>query len=171
MKIREIAQKYELEWESFTHFANHGDHGIKVSILSNVDDRDVDTLVALYKEYIVREERKLKAMGEMLVTTGNSFEGYRIARYAGYVSGDDAKEMNPINTLTPQQFSDTLAEMRGQALLELKEAAFGLGCNAVTGISFDYVTVGGAAGSAEAKAEKTLICVTANGNAVLTEKE
>ena len=171
MKIREIAQKYDLEWESFTHFANHGGHGIKVSLLSTVDDRDVDSLVAQYKEYIVKEERKLKALGEMLVSTGSGFEGYRIARYAGYVSGDDAKEMNAINTLTPQQFSDTLAEMRGQALLELKEAAFSLGCNAVTGISFDYVTLQDAAGPAEARAEKTLICVTANGNAVLTEKE
>lgn len=54
----------------------------------------------------------------------------------------------------------------------MKEVAYNLGCNAVIGVDFDYITLepetanfgGGTA------YEPYVICVTANGNAVVIEK-
>lgn len=58
--------------------------------------------------------------------------------------------------------------------MSLKEAAYNLGCNAVIGVDFDYINL-------EPEMNGSLIdnttylpyifCVTANGNAVVIEKE
>ena len=68
--------------------------------------------------------------------------------------------------------TNALVKIRRQALKELKEAAYNLGCNAVIGVDFDYltldpesVTLGGAV-----RYEPYVICVTANGNAVVIKK-
>ena len=68
---------------------------------------------------------------------------------------------------------DSLVKIRAQALKELKEAAIALGCNAVIGVDFDYMTfepqtanVGGGT-----TYYPYVICVTANGNAVIIEKD
>ena len=68
---------------------------------------------------------------------------------------------------------DALVKIRIQALRELKEAALALGCNAVIGVDFDYMTF--EPETANANGGTTyypyMICVTANGNAVVIEKE
>lgn len=59
------------------------------------------------------------------------------------------------------------------ALAELKEAAYDLGCNAVIGVDFDYITL--EPETANSKGGTTYLpyvfCVTANGNAVVIEKD
>lgn len=60
-----------------------------------------------------------------------------------------------------------------QTLKELKEAAYDLGCNAVIGVDFDYITlepetVNGGGGTLYLP---YVFRVTANGNAVIIEKE
>lgn len=56
---------------------------------------------------------------------------------------------------------------------ELKEAAYDLGCNAVIGVDFDYITLEPETAnfSGGTLYEPYIICVTANGNAVVIEKE
>ena len=60
-----------------------------------------------------------------------------------------------------------------RALQELKEAAYDLGCNAVIGVDFDYITMDPETASAGGGTLYLpyVFCVTANGNAVVIEKE
>ena len=66
-----------------------------------------------------------------------------------------------------------LVHIRRNALAELKEAALALGCNAVIGVDFDYLTldpetVNSSGGTLYLP---FLFGVTANGNAVIIEKD
>lgn len=62
--------------------------------------------------------------------------------------------------------------IRRNALAELKEAAYALGCNAVIGIDFDYITLDPetAGSNGGTLYLPFLFCVTANGNAVVIER-
>ena len=72
-----------------------------------------------------------------------------------------------------QNLTDALVRIRIQALKELKEAAYDLGCNAVIGVDFDYITLEPETANLAGGTlyEPYIICVTANGNAVVIEKE
>lgn len=68
--------------------------------------------------------------------------------------------------------TDALVRIRRQSLKELKEAAYDLGCNAVIGVDFDYITLEPETISGTTHYyEPYVICVTANGTAVEIEKE
>ena len=62
--------------------------------------------------------------------------------------------------------------IRRNALIELKEAAYALGCNAVIGVDFDYLTLDPetATSGGGTLYLPFLFGVTANGNAVIIEK-
>ncbi|MDR1853103.1 MAG: heavy metal-binding domain-containing protein, partial [Propionibacteriaceae bacterium] len=66
----------------------------------------------------------------------------------------------------------SLAKIRRNALQELKEAAYDLGCNAIIGVDFDYLTLDPE--TANSRGGTTYLPyvfgVTANGNAVVIEK-
>ena len=66
---------------------------------------------------------------------------------------------------------DSLAHIRRAALAELKEAAYALGCNAVIGVDFDYLTLDPetVTSSGGTLYLPFLFGVTANGNAVIIE--
>ena len=68
--------------------------------------------------------------------------------------------------------TDALVKIRIQAIKELKEAAYDLGCNAVIGVDFDYITLEPETARLNGGTlyEPYVICVTANGNAVIIEK-
>ena len=67
----------------------------------------------------------------------------------------------------------SLVHIRRNALAELKEAALALGCNAVIGVDFDYLTLDpeSATSSGGTLYLPFLFGVTANGNAVIIEKD
>ncbi len=72
-----------------------------------------------------------------------------------------------------ENLTNALVRIRTQALRELKEAAYDLGCNAVIGVDFDYITLEPETASIGGGTvyQPYVICVTANGNAVVIEKE
>lgn len=119
---------------------------------------------------------KEAALPKILISSGFNFDGYKIVKYSGYISGDDACEIprgGIFGGNNGQNLTGALVKIRRQALKELKEAAYDLGCNAVIGVDFDYITlepetVNIAGGT---RYEPYVICVTANGNAVIVEKE
>ena len=124
------------------------------------------------------EMERNAAVSNVLITSGYSFEGYKITRYSGYISGDDCVTMPRNNFFGNNKVSDNLCgclvKIRRQALKELKEAAYDLGCNAVIGVDFDYLVMD-PQHSAPLNNQGTIyepyvICVTANGNAVTIEK-
>lgn len=123
-----------------------------------------------------RIQKKTEAIPKILVTSGFSFDGYKITKYSGYISGDDATQIPRSGAFggnNGQNLTDALVKIRIQALKELKEAAYDLGCNAVIGVDFDYITLEPETAnfSGGTLYEPYIICVTANGNAVVIEKE
>lgn len=123
------------------------------------------------------EERR--ALASMLITSGFNFEGYRITKYSGYISGDDVVQVDrgldfliSRGTDTGSALSDALVKIRRNALRELKKAAYDLGCNAVIGVDFDYITLDPQTANIMGGTTYMpyVFCVTANGNAVVIEK-
>jgi uncharacterized protein YbjQ (UPF0145 family) len=126
-----------------------------------------------------KRARKQRALSSMLITSGFSFDGYRVTRYSGYISGDDVIQVNRGTSFlsigatdTGAELSKALVKLRRNALAELREAAYALGCNAVIGVDFDYITL--EPETANIRGGTTYLpyvfCVTANGNAVVIEK-
>lgn len=118
-------------------------------------------------------------MAQMLITSGFNFDGYTITKYSGYISGDDAVSVNRPRDGWSGPKGDVgedlllaLAHIRRNALNELKMAAHALGCNAVIGVDFDYLTLDPetATSSGGTLYLPFLFAVTANGNAVVIEK-
>ena len=122
------------------------------------------------------QEELRQALPNILISSGFNFDGYRIVKYSGYISGDDAVQI-PRSGLfdrgkNGQNLTDALVRIRRQALKELKQAAYDLGCNAVIGVDFDYITLEPQTATITGGTlyEPYVICVTANGNAVVIEK-
>lgn len=191
MKIGDVAFRTGRSKQTLIDCARH--YGIELIDDGNydyeVDNKDLAKLAELYdgfaKEQAERRQeehvRKQDHLASMLITSGFNFDGYTITKYSGYISGDDAIEVS--RDLTVLGFSVTgsvrdrlmsaLTVIRRNALIELKEAAYDLGCNAVIGVDFDYLTLEPTSANLLADAATLMpyiIGVTANGNAVVIEK-
>lgn len=197
MNVRELAEKHGYNADDFESFALKQTE-LKVKTAyggARIDDSQVELLIEKYDEanpsakaaraaeeaaQAVEEAQKRKAMAEMLITSGFNFDGYKIVKYSGYISGDDAVFVDRgffafgmgLDTDIRNKLMDSLVEIRRNALRELKEAAYNLGCNAVIGVDFDYLTLdpetahlGGGT-----TYQPYIFGVTANGNAVIIEK-
>jgi uncharacterized protein YbjQ (UPF0145 family) len=126
-------------------------------------------------------QEKQQAIARMLITSGFNFDGHTITRYSGYISGDSAIQVNrPTHGWLMGTRGDvgadlmaSLVHIRREALAELKEAAWALGCNAVIGVDFDYLTLDPETASSNGQTVYLpfLFGVTANGNAVIIEKD
>ncbi len=156
----------------------------------SIEDLAVQSFVDSFNSYQAEEEAKRvlrekaeaekeMAMSRMLISSGFTFEGYRIVKYSGYISGDDAIQVDRGThgffssvTNVGESLMVSLKQMRRQALKELKEAAYDLGCNAIIGVDFDYITL--EPETANSSGGTTYLPyvfgVTANGNAVIIEK-
>ena len=156
-----------------------------------IEDSNVDKAVRMYAEFKAQQEeeaaaerreaeKKKRAMAKMLITSGFSFDGYTITKYSGYISGDDAISVDRglavfgSDTGVKDKLLNSLVEIRRNALRELKEAAYELGCNAVIGVDFDYITLDPQTKDLLATGgisyQPYVFAVTANGNAVVIEK-
>jgi uncharacterized protein YbjQ (UPF0145 family) len=196
MRIIELARQYGFDENQLKEVAENSGLRYRKSVITGatIDDDDVDELINKYKENLRLEEMKAqmakqkaaeepikrKKIAEMLISSGFSFEGYKIVKYSGYISGDDVVQVSRGEdgifsgaTDVGEALSQALRKIRRQALAELKEAAYELGCNAVIGVDFDYITLDPE--TANALGGTTYLpyvfCVTANGNAVVIEKD
>ncbi len=138
-------------------------------------------MLADVKSATEEEEEKRRAIASMLITSGFNFDGYKVVKYSGYISGDDAISVDRGvtafgvggSTNVKNKLMDSLAIIRRNALQELKEAAYDLGCNAVIGVDFDYLTLDPQTTNIINGAttyQPYIFGVTANGNAVVIEK-
>ena len=123
-----------------------------------------------------KEKELQRELPKMLISSGFNFDGYKIVKYSGYISGDDAVQIprsGIFGSDNGKLLTDALVKIRINALKELKEAAYALGCNAIIGVDFDYLTLEPetATLAGGTRYEPYVICVTANGNAVIIEKE
>lgn len=193
LKASDIALKYGLNQEHFEKFLKDNCN-IKLGFFGGVEieDSDLPECLSKYKAFVSQEiarqkaivkaqQDKQRALASMLITSGFSFDGYKITRYSGYISGDDAIQIERGTegiffgkaTDVSQALTDSLVKIRRQALQELKEAAYDLGCNAVIGVDFDYITLEPETATSKGGTIYLpyVFCVTANGNAVVIEKE
>lgn len=98
---------------------------------------------------------------------------------SGYISGDDVIQVErgtagwfTSATNVSDSLMKSLTVIRRNALAEHKEAAYELGCNAVVGVDFDYLTLDPqtANSSGGTLYLPYVFGVTANGNAVIIEQ-
>jgi uncharacterized protein YbjQ (UPF0145 family) len=205
MKIKEIASEFRLDQESFEQWlVQHSGIPHKSGMFSGIlieDDCNIQAAVSGFRAYAedynhkeaqkkAEKDRahqesaqaaqlKQQAMASMLITSGFSFDGYRITKYSGYISGDDVVQIDRGRdgifskpTDVGESLMSSLSVIRRKALAELKEAAYHLGCNAVIGVDFDYLTLDPETVNAGGGTlyMPYVFGVTANGNAVIIEK-
>lgn len=194
MKVKDIAGRYNLDNYQFEQFLRTQKDPLgyiqETATGLIIEDLAVQNFVDSFNSYqaekeaerVLREKaeaEKEAAMSRMLISSGFTFEGYRIVKYSGYISGDDAIQVDRGThglftsvTNVGESLMASLKQMRRQALKELKEAAYDLGCNAVIGVDFDYITL--EPETANSSGGTTYLPyvfgVTANGNAVIIEK-
>ncbi len=192
MKTKDVANQYGLNIDQFEKFLKKSDHKFKNDIFDRLiidDSEDVDAIVADFKQYEVEREAKRvskenavaekeAALPNILITSGFNFDGYTITKYSGYISGDDAISVDRGLTIfgvgvdVKDKLLGSLVQIRRNALAELKEAAYALGCNAVIGVDFDYLTLDPQTANLTGGTTYMpyIFAVTANGNAVVIEK-
>lgn len=202
MKTKDIAIKYDIDQADFEQYLRKVGANCKYGFTGVTLEDDIQGHVQRYKEYTAEEkakqeaeekkvaeeaehrrqaeEDKQRALANMLITSGFNFDGYKIKKYSGYISGDDAISIDrgtsglfSSATNVGESLTKSLVQIRRQAIKELKEAAYDLGCNAVIGVDFDYITL--EPETANINGGTTYLpyvfCVTANGNAVIIEKD
>lgn len=193
--LAKMPEMEKIGYRYLVDFLNENKINYKSSLFGEtIDDSNAEKAMTVYhdllakkheeeaeEERITKEEanRKKRAMAQMLITSGFNFDGYRITKYSGYISGDDAISVDRGIAVfgfggdnARDELMSSLANIRRNALRELKEAAYELGCNAVIGVDFDYITldpqthnIGGGT-----TLQPYVFGVTANGNAVIIEK-
>ena len=151
--------------------------------IAGLDDKEevAKRIAEAKKRQAAAEAEKRQALDNMLLTSGFSFEGYKIKKYSSIISGDGstsiargtADSMLSVATDVNKHLNSSLETIREKAIIALKESAFKLGCNAIIGVDFDYITLdpetaNGAGGTTYLP---YIFCVTANGTAVVVEKE
>lgn len=203
MRTIDIARKYGIDQNGFEGYLRKKGVGkIGFGFSGMTLEENIQEHVEGYKQYLAEktkkeseleklaeeeakrkkrvEGEKQKALASMLITSGFNFDGYKIKKYSGYISGDDAISVDrgtsgifSSATDVSESLTASLVKIRRQAIKELKEAAYDLGCNAVIGVDFDYITL--EPETANSRGGTTYLpyvfCVTANGNAVIIEKE
>ena len=201
MKTKDVAKQYGLDLELFEKFLYNSQYNAKVNLgllggYTIDNSLDIDKIVTEFKQFEAdKPKRKIEAaeqraaleratieksaaLASMLITSGFNFDGYTITKYSGYISGDDAISVDRGMTIFGQgvnikdELLGTLVEIRRNALTELKEAAYALGCNAVIGVDFDYLTLDPQTANLTGGTtyQPYVFAVTANGNAVVIEK-
>lgn len=136
--------------------------------LGSVSEKAKESLNLLLAEHRERMTGRMtweEQKDSFLVTTGPSFEGYRVVKYLALVSGETVTGIGVFAGST-HSFMGTESETAANKLNEAKmvaqermmERAAGCGANAVLGIHFEVATLG------------SLIAVSVNGTAVVIER-
>jgi uncharacterized protein YbjQ (UPF0145 family) len=191
----------EKDFAEWIKYSGHP-HKLTFTGSVDVDDSSVESVINDYRVHLAEQakvaaaqaeidaknaaeidkanQQKQQALANMLVTSGFNFDGYTITKYSGYISGDDAVSMDrPSHGFWGGVHGDVgedllagLSHIRRNALVELKEAAYALGCNAVIGVDFDYLTLDPETVNNQGGVLYLpfLFAITANGNAVVIEK-
>lgn len=202
MKLSDLAEKNDISLQKLEEFVTNFSF-CEVSrnffgeiIIDNSDEskiiydyrRFMDRESSSYKERVATNEKKAQekqdkiqlAFSKMLITSGFNFDGYTIKKYSGYISGDSVMQVDRGKegffhsaTNVGEELMGSLKDIRRDAFIDLKTQAYALGCNAIIGVDFDYLTmepetVGLNGGTLYMP---YVFGVTANGNAVIIEKE
>jgi uncharacterized protein YbjQ (UPF0145 family) len=198
MKSKDLARSNGLDPQWFDHWINQSKYRFKTGVLGGIDLEEGQNFEEMVYEFRAwaEEQRKAaeqaqaeeqaamqekhKALAGILITSGFNFDGHTITKYSGYISGDDVVQIprgqggfwNGGATDVGAALMNSLVGLRRNALNELKEAALALGCNAVIGVDFDYLTLDPETVNSQGGTlyMPYVFGVTANGNAVVIEE-
>ncbi len=204
MKTKDISKQYSLDNSAFDDWVRKQKYKFKETLWNGIDIDDQHNskdIVDLFQETLTQQQKRIAeedsrlaqeqadiekaaqqkqaALASILITSGFNFDGYTITKYSGYISGDDAVQIDRGTSGIFSRATDvgatlmaSLVKIRRNALAEIKEAAYALGCNAVIGVDFDYLTLDPqtATSSGGTMYLPYVFGVTANGNAVIIEK-
>lgn len=125
------------------------------------------------KEQMIKDPQKFVSEPELdpiVITTGYSFEGYKITKYFGVISHEVVlgtgffSELNAIVAdsfgTTSSGYSGKLSKAKRMALDKVKQSAFNIGANALIGVDFDINTIG-----------NNMVIASVDATAVLIEPE
>ncbi|WP_051266021.1 heavy metal-binding domain-containing protein [Nakamurella lactea] len=198
MKTKDIARQQGFDGREFDAWFSQSGYPHRTLMMGGLEvdsSVSVDDVVAAFRTHQSEQAsqrtqqeadqeqeqaRIWQAISEMQITTGFSFEGYRITRYAGYISGDSAVQVDrgtygifSSATDPGAALMNSMGQIRQNALIEMKVEAVQQGCNAIIGVDFDYLNLAPeTAGSNGGVVYLPYVFgVTANGTAVSIEKE
>ena len=198
MKAKDVAKQYGLNADMFNAWVRSSGYPHKSGAMGGLDvpDENVQEMVEAFKSQMAAQheqaaaeaaeqerlaQERQAALANIIITSGFTFDGYTITKYSGYISGDHAVEIARGTeglfgggvTSVSQALMGSLVDLRRQALLELKESAYVLGCNAIIGVDFDYITLQPETSNykGEIRHLPYVFGVTANGNAVVIEPD
>ena len=107
-----------------------------------------------------------KKIDSHMLTTGYDFQGYKIEKYLGLVSGDCVvgtgiiadlfSDFSDITGAKSKTFSSKMKDIKQAAVQEMIEDSVRLGGNAIIGITYDHITFSG----------KNMIGISVNGTSV-----
>lgn len=107
-----------------------------------------------------------KKIDSHMLTTGYDFQGYKIEKYIGLVSGecvigtgiiaDLFSDFSDISGTKSKTFSNKMKEIKSFAIKEMIEDSIYIGGNAIIGITYDHITFSG----------KNMIGISVNGTSV-----
>ena len=127
------------------------------------------TLQKKQDEQDSRKRRMQEFSMNTLITTGYSFNGYRITKYCGVVSGEVvlgtgflsefSASINDLFGTQSDTFASKMAEAKNAALRKLINKMIEVGGNAIIGVDFDYINF-----------SNNMIGVSANGTSVVVKK-
>ena len=164
--------------EMVSRFREWDDDRKETTKLAEAEQQKVSELAEAEQQKAMQE--KQHALAGILITSGFNFDGHTITKYSGYISGDDVIQVDRGQgrlfgggvTDVGAALMESLVRLRRNAMNELKEAALALGCNAVIGVDFDYLTLDPETVNSQGGTlyMPYVFGVTANGNAVIIEK-
>src|SRR4051794_3390933 len=118
MKTKDIAKNHGIDQAAFEGWLKQSGRQYKSGFAGlTVDDSvPMDELISDYNQHLTHKQElraneqarlaeeqaktdradqlKRQALASMLITSGFNFDGYTIAKYSGYISGDDAVSMD-----------------------------------------------------------------------------
>lgn len=116
-----------------------------------------------------KEEQELQKLKSVMLTSGNSFEGYRIIKYLDFISAETVVGIGVIKALLgnitnaigteSNALSSKLETVREATLYKLRKKAYEMGANGIVALDLDYTMFG-----------ETMVAVVMNGTAIVMEK-
>ena len=188
MKAKDFAAAYGVDQRTFEAWLPQSGFNWKPTMLGSVEvlEGDMNEVVKKFRydhspEKAEADAQLQRELATILITSGFSFDGYTITKYSGYISGDDVIQIDRGTvggffsvgaTNAGSALTNSLVILRRNSLMELKQAAHALGCNAVIGVDFDYITLEPETANNQGGTTYLpyVFAVTANGNAVTIEK-
>lgn len=165
--LQSIVEEHELSEEGREYVKDYIDYFIEKEAIKAENQKETEFQTQRMKEI---EEKFLEYKKHFKVTTGYNFDGYKVMKYIGILSGEVvlgtgfiseyAASFSDLFGTRSNAFADKMMSAKQGALQKLMKNALLAGANAIIGVDFDYVTF-----------SNNILGVSANGTAVVIQKE